>query len=103
MTGNLSQAPEKMLPDVCPKCGHPTRAQTIERHFRETHPGAIGTAIHRRHPDFARDFVYLGPVPGTSEWWHIVWLEFPAQVVRLHVGGFLIKWAGPVPAEGARG
>jgi hypothetical protein len=92
---------EPGIPDACPKCGRPTRAAAIARHFTLTHQDAIGTATFSRDVDFTRTFVYIGPVHGVvGRQWYIVWLDWPLQVVRIAPADWLIVWAGTDPAEG---
>lgn len=81
------------FPEACPKCGAPLRPAVAARHFRDSHPGAIGLAVFEADPLFGREFVYIEPVSGVVETtWNVVWLDFPVQIVKLLVKDWLISW-----------
>lgn len=94
MTGYLSQpgATVDPFPMSCPKCGTPTRAETVARHLRSEHPGAIGTATLIADPSVAKEFAYIGPVFGASTQWWIAWLDLPIVLVRMRTAEWAVRW-----------
>lgn len=76
----------------CPKCGAPTRTETVARHLRNEHPDAIGTATLIADPSVAKEFAYLQPVFGQSGAWWIVWLDLPISLVKMRTAEWAIAW-----------
>ena len=92
---------EHRFPDVCPKCGHPIRKtrEARRRHFEQSHADAIGTAVWIDNVEFAREFVYLGPVHGERRWW-VMWLDWPIEIVKMDSTRYVVSWRGTGPREG---
>lgn len=96
MTHNLSQLPV-MIPDACPKCGQATRAWSIRRHIEQSHEDAIGTAVLRRDPNVARDFLFVAPETGGFGRWYVVWIDTPYDVATLSAESWTVQWRGTDP------
>jgi hypothetical protein len=100
---SASRATIEPFPQSCPKCGAPTRAETVARHLKNEHLSSIGTAVLMAEPSVSRPFAYVGPAHGESSAWWIVWIDLPLTLSKLRHREWSIKWVvGTGPTEGER-